>query len=112
MNEFGTFDLDMLGISSAQIKEVDSSEAEVVSRVLMSRIKDIVATIRPDGITFNARLTEGFMPQDIAQGIESMALMSDEEKTEMARNARNTAEIYDFKNLTIKLEEVIKSLYS
>lgn len=54
MNEFGTFDLEMLGIDSAQIKEVDSSEAEVVSRVLMSRIKDIVATIRPDGITFNA----------------------------------------------------------
>ncbi len=54
MNEFGTFDLEMLGIDSAQIKEVDSSEAEVVSRMLMSRIRDIVATIRPDGITFNA----------------------------------------------------------
>ena len=54
MNEFGTFDTEMLGITQDQIKEVDSSEAEVVSRVLMSRIKDIVATIRPDGITFNA----------------------------------------------------------
>ncbi len=54
MNEFGTFDIDMLGITSDQIKEVDSSEAEVVSRVLMSRIRDIVATIRPDGIIFNA----------------------------------------------------------
>lgn len=54
MNEFGTFDLEMLGITAEQIKEVDSSEAEVVSRVLMSRIKDIVATIRPDGITFNS----------------------------------------------------------
>lgn len=54
MTEFGTFDLEMLGITSAQIKEVDSSEAEVVSRVLMSRIRDVVVTIRPDGIIFNA----------------------------------------------------------
>ena len=54
MTEFGTFDMEMLGITQDQIKEVDSSEAEVVSRVLMSRIKDITATIRPDGITFNA----------------------------------------------------------
>lgn len=54
MSEFGTFDMEMLGITQDQIKEVDSSEAEVVSRVLMSRIKDITATIRPDGITFNA----------------------------------------------------------
>lgn len=53
MNEFGTFDIEMLGIAPEQIREVDSSEAEVVSRVLMSRIKDIVATIRPDGIVFN-----------------------------------------------------------
>jgi len=54
MTEFGTFDMEMLGITQDQIKEVDSSEAEVVSRVLMSRIKDITANIRPDGITFNA----------------------------------------------------------
>ena len=53
MGEFGTFDMQMLGITEDQIKEVDASDAEVVSRVLMSRIKDIVATIRPDGITFN-----------------------------------------------------------
>ena len=54
MNEFGTFDMELLGITPDQIEKVDSSEAEVVSRVLMSRIKDITATIRPDGITFNA----------------------------------------------------------
>ena len=54
MNEFGTFDIEMLGITSDQISEVDSSDSEVISRVLTSRIKDIVATIRPDGITFNA----------------------------------------------------------
>lgn len=53
MGEFGTFDTEMLGITEDDIKEVDASEAEVVSGVLMSRIKDIVVTIRPDGITFN-----------------------------------------------------------
>ncbi len=50
---FGNFDMEMLGISEEVIKEVDASEAEVVSRVLMSRIKDIIVVIRPDGITFN-----------------------------------------------------------
>lgn len=53
MSEFGTFDTQMLGISEDDIKEVDASEAEVLSRVLTSRIKDIVVTIRPDGFTFN-----------------------------------------------------------
>lgn len=53
MNEYGTFNMEMLGITADQIKEVDASEAEVVSRVLMSRSRDIVATIRPDGIMFN-----------------------------------------------------------
>ncbi len=53
MNEFGTINTQMLGITEDQIREVDASEAEVVSRVLTPRIKDIVATIRPDGITFN-----------------------------------------------------------
>lgn len=54
MSEFGTFDTQVLGITEDQIKEVDASEAEVLSRVLTSRIKDIVATIRPDGIIFNS----------------------------------------------------------
>ena len=54
MSEFGTMDLQLLGIQEEDIKEVDASEAEVVSRVLTSRIKDILVTIRPDGITFNA----------------------------------------------------------
>lgn len=53
MNEFGRINTQMLGITEDQIREVDASEAEVVSRVLTPRIKDIVATIRPDGITFN-----------------------------------------------------------
>ena len=53
MGEFGVIDTEMLGITEEDIKEVDASEAEVVSRVLMSRIKDIVAIFRPDGVTFN-----------------------------------------------------------
>ena len=53
MSEFGTFDTEILGIANDQIQEVDASEAEVLSRVLTSRIKDITVTIRPDGITFN-----------------------------------------------------------
>ena len=54
MNDFGTFDTQMLGITEDQIREVDASEAEVVSRVLTPRVKDIIVTFRPDGITFNA----------------------------------------------------------
>ena len=53
MYEFGTFDIEMLGITEDQIREVDASEAEVVSRVLTPRVKDIMVTFRPDGITFN-----------------------------------------------------------
>ena len=53
MSEFGTINKQLLGITDEDIKEVDASEAEVVSRVLMSRMKDIVVTFRADGITFN-----------------------------------------------------------
>lgn len=53
ISKFGTFDTQMLGITEDQIKTVDASESEVVSRVLMSRIRDIVVTFRPDGIIFN-----------------------------------------------------------
>ncbi|MBR2577983.1 MAG: glycosyltransferase family 4 protein [Erysipelotrichaceae bacterium] len=52
-------------------------------------------------------LTEGFTPQDIANGIEKIAAMSDKEKKTMAKNARKVAEIYDFKNHTKKLVEII-----
>ena len=37
-----------------------------------------------------------------------MAAMSEEEKAAMAENARKTAEIYDFKNLTAKLIKIIE----
>ncbi|MBR3228077.1 MAG: glycosyltransferase, partial [Erysipelotrichaceae bacterium] len=52
-------------------------------------------------------LTEGFTSHDIANGIEKIAAMSDEEKKTMAKNARKVAEIYDFKNHTKKLVEII-----
>ena len=55
-------------------------------------------------------LTEGFTPQDIANGIEKIATMSDEEKRIMAINARKVAEIYDFKNHTKKLIEIIEAI--
>lgn len=42
MSEFGTFDTQLLGITEDQIKNVDASEAEVLSRVLTSRIEDII----------------------------------------------------------------------
>ncbi|MBR3245352.1 MAG: hypothetical protein IKF90_22095 [Parasporobacterium sp.] len=53
MSENSKLDLDFLGITEDQIKTVDVSEADVVSRQLMSRVKEITATIRPDGIIFN-----------------------------------------------------------
>lgn len=53
MSGFGTFDTQLLGITEGDIREADASEAEVLSRVLMSKNKDIVVTFRPDGIYFN-----------------------------------------------------------
>ncbi len=55
-------------------------------------------------------LTEGFEPKDLAAGIEKMAAMNKEEKVTMSANARKTAEIYDFKEHTKKLIEIIESL--
>lgn len=74
--------------------------------------KPVFYTIRP-GYSIvekyhGGRLTDGFEPKDIAEGIEKMAAMSDKEKVEMAINARKTAEIYDFKNLTKMLIEIIE----
>lgn len=55
-------------------------------------------------------LTEGFEPKDIADGIQKMAHMSNEEKAAMAFNAKKAAEVYDFKNLTKKLIEIIENV--
>lgn len=74
--------------------------------------KPVFYTVRPGYSIVEkyhcGRLTEGFEPKDIAAGIEAMAGMSDTEKKEMAVNARKTAEIYDFKNLTNKLVSIIE----
>lgn len=73
--------------------------------------KPVFYTIRPGYSIVEkygcGRLTEGFEPKDIVAGIQAMAEMSDTEKEEMAQNARKTAEVYDFKNLTQMLIDII-----
>ena len=75
--------------------------------------KPVFYTIRPGYSIVEkyhcGRLTDGFEPQDIAAGIQAMAEMSETEKEEMAENARKTAEVYDFKNLTKMLIEIIET---
>lgn len=74
--------------------------------------KPVFYTVRPGYSIVEkyhcGKLTDGFTPADIARGIEEMSNMSDEEKVEMAKNARKVAEIYDFKNLTKQLIEIIE----
>lgn len=76
--------------------------------------KPVFYTVRPGYSIVEkyqcGRLTEGFTPVDIARGIQGMAKLSEEEKKRMATNARKVAEIYDFKNLTKKLIEIIEQL--
>ncbi len=76
--------------------------------------KPVFYTVRPGYSIVEkyhcGRLTEGFEPKDLAKGIEGMAAMSDAEKAEMARNARKAAEVYDFKNLTAQLMDIMESL--
>ena len=53
MSNFGRINTQMLGIAANEIKIVDASDSEVISRQLMSRVRDVTVTIRPDGIMFN-----------------------------------------------------------
>lgn len=75
--------------------------------------KPVFYTVRPGYSIVEkykcGKLTNGFNPKDLAFGIQAMAEMSEADKTEMAVNARKAAEIYDFKNLTNKLIEIIES---
>ena len=75
--------------------------------------KPVFYTIRPGYSIvekFNCgRITNGFEPKDIADGIQKMAVMSDKEKVEMSLNARKAAEAYDFKVLTKKLVVIMES---
>lgn len=75
--------------------------------------KPVFYTVRP-GYSIvekyhGGKITEGYNAKDIAHGIETMFELSDEEKAEMSKNARHIAELYDFKNLTNKLIEIIET---
>lgn len=76
--------------------------------------KPVFYTVRPGYSIVEkyncGRLTEGFTSKDIAEGIEKMAKLSESEKCEMSKNARKVAEIYDFKNLTQVLIQIIERL--
>ncbi len=76
--------------------------------------KPVFYTVRPGYSIVEkyhcGHITDGFTPQDIANGIESMASLSEEEKAIMAKNARGVAEIYDFKVLTKKLISIIENI--
>lgn len=75
--------------------------------------KPVFYTVRPGYSIVEkyhcGKLTDGFEPKDIANGIQLMSEMKEIEREEMAVNARKTAEVYDFKNLTQKLIEIIES---
>ena len=74
--------------------------------------KPVFYTVRPGYSIVEkyrcGKLTEGFEPKDIAAGILAMASLNDDEKEEMGRNARKAAEVYDFKNLTRMLIDIIE----
>lgn len=76
--------------------------------------KPVFYTIRPGYSIVEkyrcGRLTEGFSPREIADGIQKMARLDEGEKAEMATNARKVAQIYDFGNLTAQLLDVMASV--
>lgn len=57
-------------------------------------------------------LTEGFTAQDVANGIEKILSMSEEEIKRMNENAREAAKVYDFKVLTQTLLDIIDKVNS
>jgi glycosyltransferase involved in cell wall biosynthesis len=76
--------------------------------------KPVFYTIRPGYSIVEkyhcGRLTEGFSPREIADGIQKMARLDKDEKAELAANARKVAQIYDFGNLTAKLLGIMENL--
>lgn len=74
--------------------------------------KPVFYTIRPGYSIVEkyncGRLTDGFEPEALANGIEQTLNMTDAEKEQMSINARNAAKDYDFKILTQKLIEIIE----
>lgn len=78
--------------------------------------KPVFYTVRPGYSIVEkyncGRLTDGFDPESIAAGIQSMTNIGHDESVKMAANARKTAEIYDYKNLTNQLISIIEGLNS
>ena len=74
--------------------------------------KPVFYTVRPGYSIVEkyrcGRITDGFTPQAIADGIQAMSRLSPEEKAEMGANARKTAEVYDFGNLTAWLMQILR----
>lgn len=79
----------------------------------MAAGKPIFYTVRPSYSIVEkfhcGVLTEGFAPEDIAYGIQSIANRPQEERMQMGQNARGAAKEYDFENLTKKLIQIIES---
>ena len=76
--------------------------------------KPVFYTVRP-GYSIAERyqcgkITDGFEIKDLVNGIEKMACMSQEEKDVMSKNARKTAELYDFTNHTEQLMKIIENV--
>lgn len=76
--------------------------------------KPVFYTVRPSYSIVEkyhcGKLTEGFKPQDIANGIEKLLNYSEKEKAVLSTNARKVAMDYDFKVLTGKLIDIIENL--
>ena len=76
--------------------------------------KPVFYTVRPEYSIvekYNCGvLTDGFEPKNLADGIKKMAKMLEKEKMEMALNARKAAQVYDFKNLTKNLIDIIEKV--
>ena len=76
--------------------------------------KPVFYTVRPGYSIVEkyrcGKLTDGFSPREIAEGILGMARLGKAEKDAMAENARKVAEIYDFGQLTGQLIDVMSKI--
>lgn len=76
--------------------------------------KPIFSTVCPDFSIINkykcGRETNGFSPEEIASGIMEIFNDSKENQERMSLNARKAAADFDFKNMTIKLIDIIENI--
>lgn len=74
--------------------------------------KPVFYTIRPGYSIVEkyncGRITKGFTPEEIADGLQEMYDLSEEDKQMMSAKAREVAQIYDFRSLTSKLIDIIE----